>query len=178
VDKNAAYCALVSDPDELTQLTALFALRKTMDITFTGIPVPPSSNAMYCNSRVPGRRGRVKSREMRMWERDFATWALENAQAFARARAILKTRMKPGYVLQFDATFNFTRERIFTKKGLPKRLDTSNYLKALHDAMAEAIGIDDSWFFDGMMRKRPVGTPLHESATVELAIIESPWSVI
>jgi Holliday junction resolvase RusA-like endonuclease len=147
-----------------------------MDISFTGIPLPPSSNNCYANGR---RGGRFKSLKMRLWERDFATWAIEYAQTFAIARSLLAPRLKPGMVLAVHCTFYFKRSRILTKDGRPKKNDTSNYLKGLHDALSGALGIDDSWFFDGTMRKRPaealIGHDGSEMVEVKVELLEAPW---
>lgn len=160
------------DPGDPGQYAASFSLETNMEITLSGIPLPPSSNNMYANAR---RGGRMKSAKMRLWERDFAVWALENAQALARARQLLKLRLTAGSVLAINSTFFFQRSRILCKDGTPKRNDTSNYLKALHDALAEALQIDDAWFFDGMMRKRPV-TGESESVTVDVEVLAAEWA--
>lgn len=168
---------LVADPDELDQLTAPYSLERTMDIIFSGIPIPPSSNNMYCNSR---RGGRIKSAAFRIWERDFAVWALDSAQTFARGRQLVKERLKQGKVMAVHCTFYFNRSRIFCKDGKPKKQDASNYIKALHDAMAETLLIDDCWFFDGMTRKRPVDSLVpgsSEMAVVEIELIDAPWAL-
>lgn len=147
-----------------------------MDITFSGIPIPPSSNNMYTNGRFGGR---VKSAKMREWEREFADWAMENGQVFARAKMLLALRLKPGVVLAMHPTFFFERSRILCKDGKPKRNDTSNYLKPLHDALAAALQIDDSWIFDGTMRKRPVdGEERPEMVAVEIELVPAEWAVV
>lgn len=186
MDHTALQCSLVTDPDEPGQLAAPFSLLRSTDMKFSGIPMPPSANMMYVNRR-PGSvgrngrplRGRRKSFDMAMWERDFATWAMANAQDLARARALIKPQLKPGTVLAVHCTFFFQRARVLTLKGLPKRHDTSNYLKPLHDALAAVLQIDDSWIFDGMMRKRPVpdGHPRAEMAVVEIEIISDAFAL-
>lgn len=154
---------------------APFSLEQSAEIIFSGIPLPPSSNNMYRNARFGGR---TKSLDFRIWERDFASWALENAQVLNRARELLKSRLKPGKVLAMHPTFFFERSRILSKSGKPKRNDTSNYLKALHDALAAILHVDDCWIFDGMMRKRPVeNADTDEMVVVELEVLEAPWAM-
>ena len=50
--------------------------------------------------------------------------------------------------------FWFLRENVLTQKGLPKRNDVSNRIKALHDQLSQLLGIDDCWFWGVTACKR------------------------
>jgi hypothetical protein len=43
----------------------------------------------------------------------------------------------------------FEPGRLFTKDGRRKKLDASNRIKPIHDALAEILGIDDRFFYTG-----------------------------
>ena len=115
-----------------------------------GFPLPPSVNALYLN--LPG-RGRCKSPKYRAYEESVRFWLYKNNPSIQTLRVILGDIPK-GTVLRVDQTFYFQRKSIITKDGRPKKNDTSNRLKALHDAIAELIGIDDCYFWDGTYSKR------------------------
>lgn len=59
----------------------------------------------------------------------------------------------PRRFMHVDTVFFMLRGRILCKDGTPRRNDTSNRLKALHDVLAEILGIDDSFFFSGSYDK-------------------------
>lgn len=109
-------------------------------------------NHAYATAYVGGRQIRVKSKEMRLWERQFMAWAMQHTLAIRYGKEWLEKN--PGKLLDIQCDFYFQRRSIFTLDGKPKRNDTSNRLKALHDQVATALAIDDSLFFDGRFRKR------------------------
>lgn len=65
-----------------------------------------------------------------------------------------------------DCIFYFEKSRILSKKLLPKQLDVSNRLKALHDALAKALLIDDCHFFRISAEKQIVPDKRQEGVTV------------
>lgn len=142
------------------------------------IPIPPSVNKMYKTVRIKTRAGfiykRGKGEEMRLWERDMAVWAVLNADALRQVSQYVKQNLRVGTVLRVDASFYFKIERIMCKDGKPKRLDTSNYLKALHDVIAALIGVDDCYFFDGEFRKRMMEPSRPECVDVIIQLIQIP----
>jgi hypothetical protein len=52
----------------------------------------------------------------------------------------------PKASIQVTNFFCLPYPKLFTKDGRPKVTDCSNYLKALHDGLSKAIGVDDSRF--------------------------------
>ena len=89
------------------------------------IPMPPSTNHAYYN--VPG-RGRVLSTVAREFK-DKASW-----QAY-KARNEQGWRYEPGARLSLSLEFHFSRDG---------KRDISNRVKLVEDALAEALGFDDS----------------------------------
>lgn len=69
--------------------------------------------------------------------------------------------------LEIERIYYFSHSRIWTKLGRPKKIDTSNFIKALDDAIADIIGLDDSYFFKGSEVKKTT-TPEHERVIVNL----------
>lgn len=119
-------------------------------IILAKIPMPPSLNNAY----PTGRNGRrYKSEKYRAWERDFTIWGFENSKQLAHARAVF-SKARPGYVVWIHSAFYFKRESILTRDDRPKKNDTSNRIKILHDGISKAIWLDDSYFWDGSFVKR------------------------
>lgn len=136
-------------------------------MTLSGIPLPPSANNIYA---TVGRK-RIKSRELRKWETDLTAYAYENLQTVNSVRRILEQELMSNQVLQIEALYYFKPSRILCKSGEPKRLDTSNYLKALHDGLANVLGIDDKYFWDGTFKKFAATGPEHVTVTFKVRAI-------
>ncbi len=136
------------------------------------LPMPPSMNGMYDSAIIDGKQRRVKAANMKAYERDMATWALANSSTLRELRAQLAMRPN-GFYLTVDATFLFHRANVRTLKGLPKRNDTSNRIKALHDQLAQLFGVDDCWIWDGSFKKRVLPpTAKFEHCNVTVGIIQ------
>jgi Holliday junction resolvase RusA-like endonuclease len=73
-------------------------------------------------------------------------WMKYHAQELDNGRR-LTTLVRSKQFIHIDTIFYMHRSRILCKDGSPKRNDTSNRLKALHDALAQILGIDDSYFW-------------------------------
>lgn len=141
----------------------------------TGIPMVPSMNMAYPTNRKTGRR--FKSKEFVQWERDFHIWCLSHAPQVNEARREFSHPIR-GKIVVVHTNYFFTRESILCLDGRPKKNDTSNRLKILHDAVSSAIWLDDSYFFDGTFTKRPLpGYTLktQEFCNVDLQWVEATW---
>lgn len=125
--------------------------QKTESITFLGLPMPPSVNAIYANNKFAG-RGRIKTEAYRYYLRDVEYWRLKHLSVVNAARASLQN-MPSGHALRLSYKFWFARNSVLTLKGRPKRNDTANRLKPLDDALAPLLGIDDCLFWDGEFEK-------------------------
>jgi Holliday junction resolvase RusA-like endonuclease len=160
---------------EIGQLWLPFCIARKSEMRLINIPMPPSSNNIYGQYEAYGETRRVKSDGFRRWEKAFSDWCLEHHTALVAARAEL-SRLRPGQYIEVRAQFDFRRESILTREGKPKRNDTSNRLKVLHDAIAGALRKDDSLFFDGSFSKRVLTERLApEVCHVELRIVDAPW---
>lgn len=165
---------LVPCPGNQSQFIAPFALPEPIKpMIFTGAPIPPSSNNTYPTNSYTGKR--MKSKELVQFERDFATWGLTKSSEFRSARALMQSILKPGKMIRIDVHFYFKREKILCKDGRPKKHDTSNLLKCLHDQLAQFLTVDDCWFFDGSFHKRIAKPGELERCDMSIEVIDALW---
>lgn len=123
-----------------------------MAIEIVGFPYPPSVNECYITRsgyriKNVGQKyfasWRAPSKKLETFYKECEIWTLtNNAQAKAAFEFLNKTK-----TAEISATFYTNRSSCLTKKDTPKRFDISNRVKALHDALARAIGIDDCIFW-------------------------------
>ena len=97
-------------------------------------------------------RGRmIKTSKFRLFERralDQIKQEIELPQYIKQLKEWSKNK-----VLKVDCYFIFNPEKVFTKtksaKSWIQRIDVFNRLKPLHDVIAKATGVDDSFYFEG-----------------------------
>lgn len=136
-----------------------------------GFPLPPSVNTLYRN--LPAGRGRAKTQKYRTYENTCRIWMLQNQNQLWQARALaMDAAAQPFSVLRVDSMFYFEASRILTMAGKPKRNDSSNYLKAPLDMLAQMLHIDDSYFWSGFYDKEPVDHPEYERVDFRLTLVQ------
>lgn len=136
------------------------------------IPMPPSSNHQYAARSFPGKHAKsyegprtagfamariCPTRELEKYEKSLKEkWKNEgsNLVAIYKCRAVLRDWMMKGMYIRVETYAFFPYFGLFTKEGLPRKMDGTNRLKALHDCLAELLEVDDSWFWDAEVRKR------------------------
>jgi Holliday junction resolvase RusA-like endonuclease len=136
-------------------------------VTLSGFPMPPSVNNLYISM---GRR-RVKAPSYRAFERQVLQWMMLHAQELDLARK-LSTMTGPQRFIHIDAVFFMHRSRILCKDGRPKKNDTANRIKALDDALAQILGIDDCYFWSGSYDKAAVDDESLVGVDVTMVISE------
>ncbi len=136
-------------------------------MVFRGVPIPPSSNNQYVLVRRGRKTFHVPSKELKAFRTAMAVYFAENADALKFAREVFV-----GHPLTIYSELCFEKSRILTKKGTFKRLDVSNRLKALHDAFAEALLIDDCCFVAVSARKTAVQSVADEQTIVEISLAD------
>lgn len=136
-------------------------------MVFKGVPIPPSSNNQYLMIRARGKILHVPSPELKRFRLAMEHYFLEQSDAVKFAREIFV-----GHPLSIHCAFAFEKSRLVSKKGSFKRLDVSNRLKALHDAFADALLIDDCAFVNISAKKYAVQKEMDEQVTVEIAVAE------
>ncbi|MFI5405196.1 MAG: RusA family crossover junction endodeoxyribonuclease [Nitrososphaerales archaeon] len=104
------------------------------------IPIPPSVNHMY--RTLPNYR-RCKTKYLLDFEKDFELWVLLNKEAINTARK----EIKDSKYLKLDLRFYLKRPTLFCLNNTVKKMDISNRIKAVEDAVSNLLGIDDSLFF-------------------------------
>jgi Holliday junction resolvase RusA-like endonuclease len=111
----------------------------------------------------------VKSRGYRDYERKVFHWLTGNQDQVRGVREFLKDL--GDYVLDVGATFHMGKTQIVCLNGKPKRNDTSNRLKALHDALSTAIlGIDDSYIWSCSADKKAVEDGSFEMVEIKIKL--------
>lgn len=132
-----------------------------------GLPLPPSVNELH---RSVGRGRVIKSEKYRAYEHKCTVWMLQNNYQLLPARAMAR-ECGPAKFLKIDCMFFMLREQIVSLAQLPKPNDTSNRLKAAHDAIAQMLHIDDKYFWCGSFNKigiPAIGAPPFMDATISL----------
>lgn len=145
------------------------------------MPIPPSLNqAYYTDFR---HKTRHKSKDYRLFESMIKHWAAMFPAALGSARQFT-TLLGSGQAFQVDITFYFPRTRVLTlpvrpckkhpsgRPTIPKRNDTSNRIKIAHDCLAELLGIDDSYFWDGKFSKKVLNSDHPGFMDISMMIID------
>lgn len=126
----------------------------------TKLPMPPSSNHQYWHQIMPGKSGGQVARptptgDLKKYVKAVEeTWKNQNLVAVYKCRKMLRDWMLQGKYIRVETFAFFNYFDLFTQQGVPKRMDGSNRIKALHDSLAAVLEIDDSWFWDTEIRKR------------------------
>lgn len=107
-------------------------------VTIRALPMPPSVNSMYVNNQKTG--GRFPSREAKLFKLECAA-TLKYTQLAPGVTLLLKARP-----LALSLEFFWPASKLTTKDGRPKRIDVSNRIKGIEDAICDGLDFDDSQF--------------------------------
>jgi Holliday junction resolvase RusA-like endonuclease len=144
--------------------------QRLMVYTIKGFPVPPTTNQLY--AYAPTYRRMVKTKVYREYDKAVQLWILGNQETVSKVRDFLKDLGL--FVLDVSAVFHMEQKKIVCANGKPKRNDTSNRLKALHDVLSEVIlGVDDSYFWSCSADKVPVAGVGHVEIVLRLRMINA-----
>lgn len=132
-------------------------------------PLPPSANALYASI---GKR-RVKTAVYKKFEHAARYWMLKHSSEINDARTLTLDTGSQRFI-HIDTVFFMERKNIICKDGTPKRNDTSNRLKALHDVLSQILGLDDSYFFSGSYDKVAVDDP--SLVGVDITMVLTPYT--
>ena len=97
-------------------------------------------------------------------------WQALHLDELKAARAQIGDWLLKGQFLSFDAAFYMPWGNVFTKKNVPKRMDVSNRIKALHDVLSKKLGFDDKHIFEMRAFKRAIVSNNARDAFVDLEI--------
>lgn len=135
-------------------------------------PLSPQSNNMYRNLRFGGR---VKSTELKQFERAVCVWADKREPLLKTIRTELELVVARREWIRVHTFFCLPHRMIFTKgkkaKSVFQKWDASNRIKATHDALSTVLGLDDRHFAVGAAEKvltevEPYTLIVLESATI------------
>lgn len=116
-------------------------------LILSDFPLPPSINQGYRN--VPG-VGRVSAEPLKKFKKEVESWKLVHGRNISDSfRVLMETKWRGVMAFHVSYGFVFKRERLYTKKGLPKRLDADSRIKFAQDAVFGCLGIDDKFCFSG-----------------------------
>ncbi len=133
-----------------------------MKVELKSFPMPPSDNGLKTPIYVGGKPRMIKSRDYHDFETEARIWMMKNDEQIEKARQLIQ-KTGPGWALKVDRVYWFHRDTVVRKTaskktgariGEPKQNDTFNRIKALHDALAQILGIDDKWFWAGETHKK------------------------
>lgn len=120
-------------------------------IVIRDLPVPLTTNKMYATIMRRGPHGphtrRIPSSEFVDFKREMSRWAGKYASFLSEVQALMAYWIVEGYMIQIDLYICLGRTRLFTLKDTPKRLDASNRIKAMEDAISEITLVDDKHFW-------------------------------
>lgn len=138
-----------------------------------GVPLPPSMNNAYPTNRYGVR---FKSKDYRQWEKDLKVWALLNHSLVKEAIEAFSI-VRENHIVQIDTHYFFPWKQVVTLKNTPKKNDTSNRLKILHDGIADLIKLDDSYFWHGSFTKTAIPPECNDSGYVDVHLtwVPAPW---
>lgn len=126
-----------------------------MALVIEDFPLSPSVNKLLGNNRGRGKKGRYKTKEYKAFEDQVLIWSLANKRLIKIYSEKIHSWIESGYYLKVDCEFRFKKHRIWTKDNKPQQLDSSNYIKALHDQLSGVIHVDDRYFWRGTFDKYP-----------------------
>lgn len=138
------------------------------EVALAGLPMPPSTNALH---RSIGRGKVIKSAKYNEYERQCQVWMLQNNHQLMPARAFVR-QCGPRKFIKVDCIFYMHRERILSLANLPQANDTSNRLKAAHDAVAQMLHIDDKFFWCGSFNKASIPNTSEQWMNCKLSLWE------
>lgn len=143
-----------------------------MKIILDHLPLPPSENNCYPTNRKTGRR--FPSKELKDFQTAMKEWRVKHIRIANRARDLLVAGLgTPQRPIRIDRYFAFRHSRIFTLSGGAKKLDASNRVKPLDDALCEhVLGMDDCWIWAGTATKITCVDPADECSIVVMQHVE------
>lgn len=133
-------------------------------VVITDFPLAISVNKAY--PTIGGRR--VRSGDYKKFLVYAARWKGLHMGQLLDIEEQLRSWMREGYQLRVDSWFCFLHERLYTKKNEVKALDSHNFTKSLHDALAELLNIDDRHFFAGLAEKVSTSTKEEECTILRI----------
>jgi hypothetical protein len=96
---------------------------------------------------IPSRGRLIKSNESRLYDRSINFYILKRQSQVFEERRLIETWIKEGSLVQIELNFNWQKEKLFSKKNEPKRLDLDGRIKEAIDAVSDILNFDDKFLF-------------------------------
>lgn len=131
------------------------------EILIDRFPMPPSHNNSNA-SKIVYKDGkaipvRYKAPNYQVFDIHVEAYRYRNLSNVKLAAAYLKNELamplREMPVIRIDTVFCFPTDKIITQDWRPKKNDTFNRPKILHDALSTLLGIDDCYFWRGSADK-------------------------
>lgn len=151
-------------------------------IEIHGFPMPPSDNKLKTPALIRGKPRSRESSEYSAYKFAALIWSKKNHEAIEKAREFT-LQCQPGWAIKIDRVFWFKADSVIcisdgkkgstTRAGDPKRNDTFNRIKALHDVFSALLGLDDKWFWAGNTEKKILSHPAFpECVDITLSLVD------
>lgn len=134
-------------------------------VTLDELPLPPSSNSQYVSFAFRGKVIHKPAPSYKAFKAAMAYWAQLHPEELRAARTQVAIWRNQGEVFEVDCFIVVPPDKLYTQKGEIRKWDVSNRIKALHDQVAEWLGLDDSHFFV-VRAEKMLGK--YESATFQI----------
>lgn len=109
----------------------------------------------------------VSTRDLKTYKDEMTKWAMMNSLTVSNARRVCMENLMQDKFFHIETYLLFKHEKLFIKSGDCRRIDASNFTKAIHDQIALLIGIDDRYFWSEKTVKKEIPEKeLFESCTV------------
>ena len=121
-------------------------------IRIVSFPLAPSTNECFLHLRHnPGLP--VPSATYKAFKKACHLWRDGRPSVVESIALELVEWLKGGLMIRVDAYFVFSRARLWTLNGSPRKLDANNRLKPALDGLVSCLGIDDAYFWGGHCEK-------------------------
>jgi len=133
----------------------------------------PQSNNMYVSVYRQGKSKRVSSPGLIKFKKYCERWHLINRKTIGKASEFFKARIEEGHKIHFNREFLFNTKSLYRLDGNPKRMDLTNRIKAIDDAVCNMLDIDDKFIWQGKERKVEIKNGLPECIIITITIVKS-----
>lgn len=137
-------------------------------VVLRDLPIGPSSNNQYLLLRRGKKTYHVPSKELTLFKKAMEYYAIKFPTNYLHSKTLIDEWVGANKLLEIYCVFYFKREKLFSKKNEPKKLDVSNRLKASHDSLSKMFGIDDKLFFRVFAEKCVCPDGMEEMMCVEI----------
>ena len=118
-------------------------------IKIPDFPFPPQSNHLYASMIRKGKIIRFPSQSHKEYSKACDDYHFFHAQDFKQ----IYRHLHKFESIKVTVWVLFAKSKVYTKKGVLKKMDVSNRSKALLDQLSKAIGIDDCHFNEIVFKK-------------------------